>query len=227
MDSEKSILLATDIHREFETPKALLPVLKGVSLELKKGEVAVVTGPSGVGKSTLLHILGGLDNPTRGEVKISGQSLSGQNERTLARFRNERVGFVFQFHYLLGDFNALENVMIPMLVAGREKSEAKARGEQLLDYVGLRDRAGHLPRQLSGGEQQRVAVARALVNDPQIVLADEPSGNLDTETGRRLHDLLFQLNAENKTTFLIATHNEELAERCHRWFRMTDGKIDE
>jgi lipoprotein-releasing system ATP-binding protein len=226
MDSKKSVLLATDIHREFKTPKAMLPVLKGVSLELKKGEVAAVTGPSGVGKSTLLHILGGLDSPTRGDVKISGQSLSGQKEKTLARFRNERVGFVFQFHYLLGDFNALENVMIPMLVAGREKNEAKARGEQLLDYVGLSDRAGHLPRQLSGGEQQRVAVARALVNDPQIVLADEPSGNLDTETGRRLHDLLFQLNAENKTTFLIATHNEELAERCHRWFRMTDGKID-
>ena len=195
MDSDRNVLTATDIHREFETPEAMLPVLKGISLELEKGELAAVTGPSGVGKSTLLHILGGLDRPTRGEVKISGHSLAGWNEKILARFRNERIGFVFQFHYLLGDFSALENVVIPMLVAGTERTKAEAKGELLLHQVGLRDRTGHLPKQLSGGAQQRVAVARALANDPQIVLADEPSGNLDTETGCRLHDLLFQLNS--------------------------------
>jgi len=218
-------LSAFDIHRVFTTPETLLPVLKGVTLEVKRGEIISVTGPSGVGKSTLLHILGGLDQPTRGEVRIAGCSLSGQSEKSLAQFRNKRVGFVFQFHYLLGDFSALENVMIPMLVAGRRKDDALVQGELLLEQVGLRDRRGHLPRQLSGGEQQRVAVARALANQPEIVLADEPSGNLDTETGRKLHDLLFRLNSANGTTFLIATHNKELAECCQRQLKMVDGKV--
>ena len=225
MDDKRDILSAFDIHRVFTTPETLLPVLKGVTLEVKRGEVISVTGPSGVGKSTLLHILGGLDQPTRGEVRIAGRSLSGQSEKSLAQFRNKKVGFVFQFHYLLGDFSALENVMIPMLVAGTKKEIALAQGELLLEQVGLKDRRGHLPRQLSGGEQQRVAVARALANQPEIVLADEPSGNLDTETGRKLHDLLFRLNSANGTTFLIATHNKELAECCQRQVRMVDGKV--
>ena len=225
MDDKRDILSAFDIHRVFTTPETLLPVLKGVTLEVKRGEVISVTGPSGVGKSTLLHILGGLDHPTRGEVRIAGRSLSGQSEKSLAQFRNKKVGFVFQFHYLLGDFSALENVMIPMLVAGAKKDIALAQGELLLEQVGLKDRRGHLPRQLSGGEQQRVAVARALANQPEIVLADEPSGNLDTETGRKLHDLLFRLNSANGTTFLIATHNKELAECCQRQVRMVDGKV--
>ncbi len=225
MDDKRDILSAFDIHRVFTTPETLLPVLKGVTLEVKRGEVISVTGPSGVGKSTLLHILGGLDQPTRGEVRIAGRSLSGQSEKSLAQFRNKKVGFVFQFHYLLGDFSALENVMIPMLVAGTKKDIALAQGELLLEQVGLKDRRGHLPRQLSGGEQQRVAVARALANQPEIVLADEPSGNLDTETGRKLHDLLFRLNSANGTTFLIATHNKELAECCQRQVRMVDGKV--
>ncbi|MDH4156426.1 MAG: ABC transporter ATP-binding protein [candidate division Zixibacteria bacterium] len=225
MEDKRDILSAFDIHRVFTTPETLLPVLKGVTLEVKRGEIISVTGPSGVGKSTLLHILGGLDQPTRGEVRIAGCSLSGQSEKSLAQFRNKRVGFVFQFHYLLGDFSALENVMIPMLVAGRRKDDALVQGELLLEQVGLRDRRGHLPRQLSGGEQQRVAVARALANQPEIVLADEPSGNLDTETGRKLHDLLFRLNSANGTTFLIATHNKELAECCQRQLKMVDGKV--
>jgi lipoprotein-releasing system ATP-binding protein len=227
MDNRETILSAIDVHREFKTADAVLPVLKGATLEVKKGEVVSVTGPSGVGKSTLLHILGGLDRPTRGEVEISGQSLKGQSETALAQFRNERVGFVFQFHYLLGDFSALENVMIPMLIAGTPGPQAVARGEHLLEQVGLRDRRSHLPKQLSGGEQQRVAVARALANNPEIVLADEPSGNLDTETGRRLHDLLFNINTTNNITFLIATHNRELAESCGRRLRMIDGKVVE
>lgn len=156
---------------------------------------------------------------------VAGVPLGAKSETQLAGFRNETIGFVFQFHYLMNDFTALENVMIPQLVMGKKKSEAAERSEQLLSMVGLKDRTSHRPKQLSGGEQQRVAVARALANEPPIVLADEPSGNLDTSTGRRLHDLLFQLNAENDTTFLIATHNRELAERCDTETQIVDGKV--
>ena len=187
--------------------------------------MVALTGPSGVGKSTLLHILGGLDRPSSGTVKLSGQDLGSQNEKQLARFRNRRVGFVFQFHYLLQDFTARENVMLPMLVAGEAKTAATANAERILDLVGLRDRQSHRPTELSGGEQQRVAVARALANDPEIVLADEPSGNLDTATGRKLHDLLFHLNSDKGITFLIATHNRELAEGCDSELALTDGLV--
>lgn len=225
MDNNELILSATDIHRQFDTANGVLPVIKGLSLDIRRKTMAVVTGASGVGKSTLLHILGGLDRPTQGTVKVAGESLADKSETELAQFRNETVGFVFQFHYLMDDFTALENVMIPSLVAGRNRSEAKAKAEHLLMLVGLKDRTSHRPNQLSGGEQQRVAVARALANDPKIVLADEPSGNLDTSTGRRLHDLLFELNAENDTTFLIATHNRELADRCDSETQIVDGKV--
>jgi lipoprotein-releasing system ATP-binding protein len=221
------ILSASDIRREFRTPETILPVLKGVSLEVRRREAVAVTGASGVGKSTLLHILGGLDRPTAGEVKIRDVSLAGKSEADLARFRTTNIGFVFQFHYLLEDFSALENVAIPMILAGKSRAAARRRGELLLSQVGLKDRKGHRPRQLSGGEQQRVAVARALANEPDIVLADEPSGNLDTATGRRLHDLLFQIKSENGTTFLIATHNEELARQCDRRFLMAEGRMVE
>lgn len=221
------ILTAKDIHRVFKTTSTVLPVLRGISLDIQRREVSAVMGASGVGKSTLLHILGGLDRPTQGEVCLNGVSLSGQSEKALAQFRNRNVGFVFQHHYLLEDFSALENIMIPMLVAGKPRSEAAAQGELLLNLVGLSDRAEHRPRQLSGGEQQRVAVARALANNPGIVLADEPSGNLDTATGRKLHDLLFDLNLSKGITFMIATHNVELAERCHRRLEMVDGTLRE
>lgn len=227
MGTADNILSATDLHREFQTAEGTLPVLRGVTLEVQKGQMAVVTGASGVGKSTLLHLLGGLDRPNAGDISIGDQSLASMSETDLARFRNQRVGFVFQFHYLLADFTALENVMIPMLLAGKPQRDALGRGELLLDSVGLIDRKTHRPHELSGGEQQRVAVARALANDPDIVLADEPSGNLDTGTGRKLHDLLFRLNSENSTSFLIATHNRELAARCHREFRMADGRLAE
>jgi len=225
MNRPSPILIATDLHREFRTTNGVLPVLKGISLDLRAGEMVTITGASGVGKSTLLHVLGGLDRPTRGEVRISEVSLVGQSEEALARFRNKKVGFVFQFHYLLEDFSAVENVMIPMLLAGVRRNEAIPRAEQLLGEVGLMDRRDHRPRELSGGEQQRVAVARALANSPDIVMADEPSGNLDTATGRSLHDLLFRLNAEKGMSFIIATHNRELAERCHRELRMADGRL--
>lgn len=220
-----TVLLAENIHREFETANSVLPVLRGINLTLEKGETAAITGASGVGKSTLLHILGGLDRPTSGRVRISDLALEGKSETELARFRNKKVGFVFQFHYLLEDFSALENVMVPMFLAGADKRSARERAERILGRVGLIDRAAHRPHQLSGGEQQRVAVARALANDPEILLADEPSGNLDTATGNRLHDLMFELNEDRKTSLVIATHNRELASRCQREFRMADGKL--
>lgn len=221
------ILKAINIHRQFKTIENSLSVLKGLNLELKEKETAAITGASGVGKSTLLHILGGLDKPTEGEVFISGESLKGKSESSLAGFRNEKIGFVFQFHYLMEDFTALENVMIPLLVANRKKSEAKNKGELILEQVGLIDRRNHRPNQLSGGEQQRVAVARALVNNPSLILADEPSGNLDTATGRKLHELLMKINEENNVTMLIATHNQELAGLCDRFLSIKDGVIEE
>ena len=222
---KENILSAVDIHREFQTVETRLQVLKGVTFNLQRSEMVAVTGASGVGKSTLLHILGGLDRPSAGEVFIDGHSLSGRSEQWLARFRNARVGFVFQHHYLLEDFTALENVMMPLIVADTARGKARSKGELLLERVGLTSRKSHLPRQLSGGEQQRVAVARALANKPEIVLADEPSGNLDTSTGRALHELLFRLNADDGVTFLIATHNRELARGCDRRLEITDGSI--
>ncbi|MEA2030919.1 MAG: ABC transporter ATP-binding protein [candidate division Zixibacteria bacterium] len=227
MSNNDWILKAEDIRREFRLPDSSLKVLKGISFSLSKGEMLAISGESGVGKSTLLHLLGGLDHPTSGKIQIDGTYLGDQSEERLAHFRNQNIGFVFQFHYLMEDFSALENVMIPMLVNGKKQREAEDQGELLLELVGLSDRKSHRPNQLSGGEQQRVAVARALANEPKIVLADEPSGNLDTATGHRLHDLLFTLNRDRATTFLIATHNKELAHGCHSQFEIVDGRICE
>ncbi len=225
MQQSKHILEATGVHRQFQTAEGTLQVLKGVDLAVKRGEMVAITGVSGVGKSTLLHILGGLDRPSDGQVSLDGMAFSSLTEEERAKIRNQKVGFVFQFHYLLEDFTALENVMIPMLLAGVKRTDAARQGELLLAEVGLSGRKSHRPDQLSGGEQQRVAVARALANDPGVVLADEPSGNLDSATGRMLHDLLFRLNSEKSTTFLIATHNQELAERCTRQLHMADGRL--
>ncbi|MGH8014606.1 MAG: ABC transporter ATP-binding protein [Candidatus Zixiibacteriota bacterium] len=224
MDNLQPVLTATDVYRTFKTADTELQVLRGVNLQVNSGEMVAVTGASGVGKSTLLHILGGLDRPTKGSARIGQTELSARTETELARLRNEKVGFVFQFHYLLEDFTALENVMIPKLVSGKPKADAVKQAELLLEQVGLKDRRTHRPKQLSGGEQQRVAVARALANDSEIVMADEPSGNLDIATGRKLHDLLIELNKAKGTTFLIATHNRELAESCHRELQIVDGK---
>jgi lipoprotein-releasing system ATP-binding protein len=225
MTANDTILSATDLHREFPTAEGPLKVLKGVTLEIQRGEIAAVVGVSGVGKSTLLHLLGGLDRPTSGEVRVGEQSFSGLSERSLARFRVNRVGFVFQSHYLLEDFTALENVMVPMILAGDRPSEAAPKAELLLEQVGLTSRRTHRPRELSGGEQQRVAVARALANSPDVVLADEPSGNLDIGTGHKLHELLLRLNSEKSTSFVIATHNRELADQCTRTLRLVDGQL--
>lgn len=225
MEVRQTILTAREVHRTFKTPENTLHVLKGISMEVFRGEMVAVTGESGVGKSTLLHILGGLDHPTGGEVRFGNESLSGKTEKQLAQFRTKKVGFVFQSHYLLKDFSALENVMVPMILDGQSQSGAREKGELLLEQIGLIDRRSHRPTQLSGGEQQRVAVARALANDPEIVLADEPSGNLDTATGRKLHDLLFGLKEDRSMTFLITTHNQELAKRSDRWYVLADGKI--
>lgn len=226
MNDNPGILIAVNIARDFSTPEGKLSVLKGINLAVDKGEMIAITGESGVGKSTLMHLLGGLDIPTSGEIIVRGEHLKDKSQESLAAFRNKNVGFVFQTHYLLDDFNALENVMLPMLIAGKDKAAVRVKGELLLEQVGLIDRRSHLPSQLSGGEQQRVAVARALANDPEIVIADEPSGNLDVNTGHKLHELLLKLNKEQSTTFLIATHNRELAASCDRELKLVDGIIN-
>lgn len=220
-------LQARAVCRSFETSEGLLEVLKGVNLDVSKGSMIAITGESGVGKSTLLHILGGLDRPTKGSVAIDNEPLADKSESCLAAYRNRTIGFVFQHHYLLADFSALENVMMPALIMGKDKKEAESIAELLLDDVGLTSRKNHRPNQLSGGEQQRVAVARALINNPGIVLADEPSGNLDTKTGEKLHRLLNDLNRSRGTTIVVATHNKDLAASCDRTIRLANGCLDE
>jgi lipoprotein-releasing system ATP-binding protein len=202
-----------------------LLVLDGVQLNVAGGEAVAIIGASGAGKSTLLHLLGGLDRPTAGEVVIDGRPLDSLDERELARVRNAHIGFVFQFHHLLREFTALENVMIPMLIAGLDQAEATERARALLTDVGLDQRLSHRPTQLSGGEQQRVAVARALANRPRVVLADEPSGNLDTHTSEQLHDLFFRLRMERGVALVIATHNRELADRADRVLLLKEGRL--
>ncbi|RYY88570.1 MAG: ABC transporter ATP-binding protein [Chitinophagaceae bacterium] len=216
-----SLLTATGIHKRF----GQLEVLKGVDLALDKGEIVSIVGPSGSGKSTLLHILGTLDRPDAGRVKLGQTELTGLEGRRLAEVRNRRIGFVFQFHHLLPEFSAIENVCIPAWIAGRRSATARPEAERLLKLLGLGHRLEHKPGTLSGGEQQRVAVARALVNNPDIVFADEPTGNLDSANARELHDLFFRLREELGQTFLIVTHNEELAQLSDRVVSMKDGRV--
>ena len=200
-------------------------VLKGVNLEIQKGEVVSIVGPSGSGKSTLLHILGTLDAADKGEVTMNGEIINALTGKKLSSFRNKHIGFVFQFHHLLPEFSALENVCIPGWLSGRKKNEVKEDAEKLLTMLGLADRMDNKPNQLSGGEQQRVAVARALINKPDIVFADEPTGNLDSANATELHQLFFQLRKQFNQTFLIVTHNEELARLSDRVLHMKDGKL--
>jgi lipoprotein-releasing system ATP-binding protein len=202
-----------------------IDVLRGVSFTLGEGEAVAVTGASGAGKSTLLHLLGALDRPTSGEVLVDGRDVSRLEEDELASVRNRHIGFVFQFHHLLREFTALETVMMPALLAGDSFELARGRARELLGEVGLEHRESHKPRQLSGGEQQRVAVARALVNQPLVLLADEPSGNLDTQTSERLHDLLFGLRSKRRLSLVVVTHNADLAGRADRILRMQDGRL--
>ena len=202
-----------------------LEVLKGVNLEISKGEVVSIVGRSGAGKSTLLHIIGTLDSPDSGEIFINNFDLKKMKSKELAKFRNEQIGFVFQFHHLLPEFSALENVCIPAFIKKTPEKDAKRRAAELLEYLGLKDRMEHKPTQLSGGEQQRVAVARALMNQPAVILADEPSGNLDTNSSKELHELFFKLRKDFDQTFVIVTHNEELAKMSDRKLTMKDGLI--
>lgn len=211
----------SDIRKSFDR----LEVLRGVSLDVEAGEVMSIVGPSGAGKTTLLHIMGTLDRPDSGKVSYDGRDLSGLSSNELARFRNSSVGFVFQFHQLLPEFSMIENVAMPALIGGMRRKEAFARASELIDYLGLAERAAHRPSQLSGGERQRAAVAQALVNRPSVVLADEPSGSLDSHNRKELHRLFFELRRDMGQTFVIVTHDEGLAADCDRVVRMTDGII--
>jgi lipoprotein-releasing system ATP-binding protein len=202
-----------------------LEVLKGVSIEVEKREIVSIVGSSGAGKSTLLHILGTLDKADMGWVKLNGTEVYTLSPKKLAEFRNKHIGFIFQFHHLLPEFSALENVCIPGWLAGRKKKEVESRAMELLEILGLKGRSNNKPNQMSGGEQQRVAVARALINNPAIVFADEPTGNLDSANAKELHQLFFELRNKFEQTFLIVTHNEELAQLGDRILHMKDGKI--
>jgi len=215
------MLRATNIEKSY----GALPVLRGIDLAINKGEVVTIVGASGAGKSTLLHILGTLDTPDKGQVFIQDKDVFSQSPRNLAAFRNKAIGFVFQFHNLLPEFTALENVIIPGLIGGRNEREVKERGLSLLERLGLQERIHHKPSQLSGGEQQRIAVARAMINAPDLILADEPSGNLDSHNAIELHNLFFKLRTEIGQTFVIVTHNESLATMADRKIELKDGRI--
>ena len=218
------MIKAKNIHKSYND----LHVLKGVDISISKSEIISIVGASGAGKTTLLQILGTLDKPdykTDSELVINGQSIKTLNDKALAKFRNKNIGFIFQFHQLLPEFTALENVCIPAFINNTPKSETEKRAIELLDYLGLKDRIHHKPNSMSGGEQQRVAVARALINQPNIIFADEPSGNLDSESAEQLHNLFFKLRDEFKQTFVIVTHNQDLADMADRKLTMVDGKI--
>ena len=231
MGIEKEILLrAIDIHKAFiinEEKDEYVHVLKGVSLEIHSEEIVSIVGVSGSGKSTLLHILGTLDKPNRGEVFFNGKNIVELNDQELVRIRNREIGFVFQFHHLLPEFTSTENVMLPSLISGMKMSEAKSRAEYLLEEVGLQDRLEHKPNELSGGEQQRVAVARALMNEPKIIFADEPTGNLDTENSELLFRLFLELNNKFGQSFVIVTHNDQFASTTHRTIKLIEGRVFE
>ena len=214
------MLIVKNIHKNYGS----LPVLKGIDLHIQKGEIVSIVGASGAGKSTLLHIAGTLDRPDTGQVFIANQEVTNLKNNDLAKFRNEKLGFIFQFHNLLGEFTALENVCMPAFIGGKEKG-VREKAEELLVLLGLQDRIHNLPSQMSGGEQQRTAVARALINSPSIVFADEPSGNLDSKNAQELHQLFFDLRDKFNQTFVIVTHNEELANMADRKLVMQDGLI--
>ena len=213
------MISAKGIHKSYGP----LHVLKGVDLQVEQGEVVSIVGASGAGKSTLLHIIGTLDRPDSGTVEIAGARIDSMKEKALAAFRNTHIGFVFQFHHLLPEFTALENVCIPGYIAGRKDAEVEKRAKELLAWLHVDNRMQHKPNALSGGEQQRVAVARALINNPKVILADEPSGNLDTQNARELHKLFFELRDAFQQTFIIVTHNLELADMADRKLTMQDG----
>lgn len=219
------LIEAVEIKKSFKTEAGELKVLKGINLSIDEGEIVGIIGVSGAGKSTLLHILGTLDRPTSGKVLFQGSDIASMDDNSLAHFRNRSIGFVFQFHHLLPDFNSLENVMLPGLISGSAFPVVEKNAEELLEDLGLSKRIKHKPGELSGGEQQRVAVARALIQNPKIVLTDEPTGNLDTLTGNNLFELFIDLNKTKGITFVIVTHNKALSDRCHRVLEIADGML--
>ena len=221
MQKIEILIKASNIHKSYGD----LHVLKGIDLTVDRGEIISIVGKSGAGKSTLLHILGTLDLPDQGDLELNGKRVSNLSQKEMARFRNKNIGFIFQFHHLLNEFSAEENVAIPAFISGAPKQKSLNRAKELLDYLGLAERISHKPNELSGGEQQRVAVARALINDPSVVFADEPTGNLDKATSNDLHNLLLKLRDEMNQTFVIVTHNEELAKLSDRTITMEDGLI--
>ncbi len=222
----EKILIAKNIHKSFsKLGNNKLEILKGISLTLEKNKITLIVGASGAGKSTLLHILSGLDAPDKGDINISGVDILNMDDKKLSRFRNQKIGFVFQFHQLLPEFTALENVAIPIMIAGKSIKQSQKQALEILKLVGLSDRANHKPAELSGGEQQRIAVARALANNPEIVFADEPTGNLDSKNSELLHELFLHLKEKLGLTFLIVTHNQELVKLGDRVLHMRDGLL--
>ena len=221
MDSSPKLLVAKDLYKNYGP----IPVLKGVSLEISKGELVSIVGASGAGKSTLLYVVSSLEKADKGSLFYEGQDIAKLSNKALSQYRNEHIGFVFQFHHLLPEFTALENICIPGWIAKKPKKALEKKAMELLDFMGLADKGSKKPNSLSGGEQQRVAVARALINDPHLIFADEPTGNLDSENAYALHELFIQLRDTMNQSFLIVTHNELLADRCNRKLTMKDGKI--
>lgn len=221
-----SFILAENLGKSYESGRNRVTVFEKLRIEIAEGEMVAIVGPSGAGKSTLLHLLGGLDKPSQGVVKIGEFDISKLSDIDLARFRNQKIGFIFQFHYLLPEFTALENIMMPLLIARSAQPEAKARAMALLSEVGLADRASHRPGELSGGEQARVALARALVASPRLLLADEPTGDLDSKTSESIHNLLKEIHRSQQLTSVIVTHNERLAAICDRVLHLEDGRFN-
>jgi lipoprotein-releasing system ATP-binding protein len=222
----EALVIIEDLKKSFQHMGRTLDVLKGIDLNIYAGQILAIVGQSGAGKSTLLHCIGTLDLPSSGRIRLGGEELTTMSGSRLAAVRNRDIGFVFQFHHLLPEFTALENIMVPGLIQGRPRKEMERRAQALLEEVGLTSRASHRPGELSGGEQQRVAVARALALDPKLVLADEPTGNLDSATSDAIHELFFQINREHGTTIVVVTHNPAFAERMPRVVRMRDGRVE-
>ncbi len=222
----EALVIIEGLKKSFQHMGRTLDVLKGIDLNIYAGQILAIVGQSGAGKSTLLHCMGTLDLPTAGRIRLAGEELTTMSGSRLAAVRNRDIGFVFQFHHLLPEFTALENVMVPGLIQGRSRREMEKRAQALLEEVGLSNRASHRPGELSGGEQQRVAVARALALDPKLVLADEPTGNLDSATSDAIHDLFFQINRDHGTTIVVVTHNPAFAESMPRVVRMLDGRVE-